>query len=515
MSDVGFAFSLHQLWQVAGCQILLVLAALIVLFVDLAVLRNTSAKSRICILGWLTFLLLFAIFGHVTERDWGSAGGVLLGVFSLDKFTVFLIATIIFAGMLASLLSMAYMKQNELYRTGEYFSLLIFAVYGAVAMVQSVDLLMLFIALEVMSLSVYILAGFRKKDAFSMEGALKYFLLGSFGSAFYLFGMALTYGLTGSINLTHIAQVLSSGVFSQPAVFVAIAMIMAGLFFKMAFVPFHMWTPDVYEGSPTTVTGFMATAVKIAAFGAFIKVFTVAFSPILSLSGQPSLASTASLSTLLAYWKPVLWWVALLTMLFGNLIAVSQTNVKRMLAYSSIAHAGYMALGILAASGQGRAGVLFYLVAYTLMSLGAFGVIFIIDNKERGAQTLDDYRGLGFKYPFLAFMMSLFLVSMAGLPPTGGFVAKFYVFAAAIKQGYIFLAAMGILTSAIAAYYYLRVMYMMYMKDPVREVKPAALDVPATAAIILAGIGIIYIGIDPQWLVHLAEVAQKTLCFVF
>ncbi len=513
MSDLGFSFTMTQLWQVAGGQIILILAALILIFVDLR-LSTEEKPDNVSTMGWLTAIALLAALGHIVYREWPLNDVVLMGVFSIEKFSVFVSVIVIMAGLLATLMSIGYMKNNHLIRS-EYFIMLLFAVYGTIAFVQSVDLLMMFIALEVMSLAVYVLAAFLKNDRKSLEGSLKYFLLGSFGSAFFLFGMALLYGLTGTVNITKIAVSLSNGLFTHPATLVALAMIMAGLFFKMALVPFHMWTPDVYEGSPAVVTGFMATAVKAGAFAVFIKLLSVAFTPILSLSGQPDFNSTINLAALGAYWKPVVWWLALLTMFFGNLLAVSQKNVKRMLAYSSIAHAGYMALGILAANDEGRMGVLFYLFSYTLMNLGAFGVLYILDGTERTAQTLDDYRGLGYKYPFLSFLMSLFMVAMAGLPPTAGFISKFYVFSAAIKEGYLLLAALGVLTSVIGAYYYLRVIYMLYMKDPVRDVKAGAIAAPAMLAIIFAAIGVMYLGILPEGLAQVADAAQKSLAMVF
>jgi NADH-quinone oxidoreductase subunit N len=259
----------------------------------------------------------------------------------------------------------------------------------------------------------------------------------------------------------------------------------------------------------------MATAVKAAAFGVFIKVLFITFTPLLSTNGHPEFSSTVNLAALGAYWKPVVWWAALFTMFIGNLLAVSQQNVKRMLAYSSIAHAGYMALGILAANAEGRAGILFYLFSYTLMNLGAFGVLYLIDGVERKAQTLDDYKGIGFKYPGLAFLMSLFLVAMAGLPPTAGFVAKFYVFSAAIKEGYMLLAALGILTSVFGLYYYLRVIWMMYMVDAEKEVVPGTITAPTMAAIIIAALGVMYLGVLPEGLATIATAAQASLAMVF
>jgi len=513
MNELGFAFSLDDLWRIAGGQIILLLSGLVLIFVDLWQ-QDKEWEKRISLMGWLTAIAFVATLGHIVSKEWSLHEVVFMDVFSMEKFSVFVCSIVLLSGIMASLMSIGYMKNNGLKR-GEYFILLVFAVYGTIALVQSVDLLMAFIALEVMSISIYVLAAFLKDQRSSLEGALKYFLLGSFGSAFFLFGLALMFGITGSVNLTTIASVLSRGLFDHPAVLVALGMIMAGLFFKMAMVPFHMWTPDVYEGSPAVITGFMATAVKAGAFGVFIKILSVAFTPILSQSGQPDFYITAHLSMLASYWKPVLWWLALLTMFFGNLVAVSQKNVKRMLAYSSVAHAGYMALGILAANDQGRMGVLFYLFSYTLMNLGAFGVLFLIDGRERNAQTLDDYRGLGYKCPTLSFVMSLFLVAMAGLPPTAGFIAKFYVFSAAIKEGYFLLASLGILTSVMGAYYYLRVIYMLYMKEPVRDVVPGRVGLPAALVLIFAALGVMYFGILPEGLAHIADAAQRSLSMVF
>ena len=513
MSDLGFSFSLSQLWQIAGGQLILIFAGLILIFVDLW-LTTDEESDHVATMGWLTALSFLVALWYLVHREWPLNEVVLAGVFSTEKFSVFVSAVVLVAGILTSLLSIGYMRNNGMFR-GEYFVLLLFAVYGTIAMLQAVDLLMIFIALEVMSLSVYTLAAFLKDSRKSQEGALKYFLLGSFGSAFFLFGLALIYGVTGTVNITKIAQILSLGPFEHPVVLVALAMLMAGLFFKMSLVPFHMWAPDVYEGSPSIITAYMATAVKAGAFGVFLKLMSVAFTPILSLSGQPEFQSTINLAMLGVYWKPVLWWLALLTMFVGNIVAVSQQNVKRMLAYSSIAHAGYMALGLLAANNEGRMAVLFYLVVYTIMNFGAFGVLFLIDGKEGKAQTLEDYRGLGYKYPTLSLLMSLFLVSMAGLPPTAGFIGKFYLFAAAIKQGYFLLAALGVMTCVIACYYYLRVIWKFYMEEPAREVIAGSISFTTMGVLICLALGIMYFGILPEGLVRVANIAQQSLAMVF
>ena len=513
MNELSISFDLSHLFQVTGGQLILILSGLVLILADMAMLKQDEAvRSRR--LGWLTVIIFALTASHMMSREWGLHNIVFRGIFSADKFSVFVSIVMVISGLLAALMSIGYLENNKVMK-GEYYILLVYAVAGAVGLVQSVDLLMMFITLEVMSLAIYALAAFLKENRYSQEGALKYFLLGSFGSAIFLFGVAIIYGVTGTINLTKIAQILSGGLYQNPAVLLAFAMLMAGLFFKMAMVPFHMWTPDVYEGSPSVITGFMATAVKAAAFGVFVKLLFVSFTPMLSQSGQPDFSSTINLAALGAYWKPVVWWAALLTMFFGNLIAVSQQNIKRMLAYSSIAHAGYMALGILAANGDGRTGILFYLFAYTLMNIGAFGVVYIIDGKERDAQTLDDYRGLGYKYPALGFLMGLFMVAMAGLPPTAGFIAKFYVFSAAIKEGYFVLAALGVMTSVIGAYYYLRVIYMMYMKDEVREVVRGAVAAPTVIALVITAIGVLYLGILPERLATIANLAQQSLAMIF
>ena len=514
MSDLGFSFSLFQLWQIAGGQIILIVASLALIFIDLKLSADDS-PSQVTIMGVLTVMILTAVLLHLIYRQWPLNEIILLDVFSTEKFAVFISCIVLMAGILAALMSIGYMRNNCLVR-GEYFIMLIFAVYGAIAMVQSVDLLMMFIALEVMSLAVYVLTGFLKKDRKSLEAAIKYFFLGSFGSSFFLFGTALLYGLTGSVYLADIAKALSAGpLLEHPAMLIAMGMLLVGLFFKIALVPFHMWTPDAYEGSPSVVTGFMATAVKAAAFGALIKVMVVAFTPVLSQSGQPEFRSLVNLSSLAVYWKPILWWLALLTMFFGNLVAASQTNIKRMLAYSSIAHAGYMLVGVLADNAEGRMGVLFYLFSYILMNLGAFGVLYLVDGRERKAQTLEDYRGLGFKFPGLGFLISFFLVAMAGLPPTAGFIGKFYVFSAAIKEGYFVLAVLGILTSVIGMYYYLRVIYMLYMKEPTRDIDAGPVAAPTMLALTAAALGIIYLGVQPEGLARLALMAQESLSTVF
>ncbi len=513
MNDMNLSFDIYHLWEVCGGQLILITAGLVLIIADMLLLHK-KAEVRGRLLGWITVFVFAAAIGHMAYREWDIHDIVFMNVFSADKFSIFVSIVMIFSGLLAAMMSIGYLQNNRLMK-GEYYILLVFAVAGAVGLVQSVDLLMMFITLEIMSLAVYALAAYLKNSPHSQEGAFKYFLLGSFGSALFLFGVAVIYGVTGTLNITSVAQAISNGMYESVPILVAFAMIMCGFLFKMAIVPFHMWTPDVYEGAPSVVTGFMATAVKAAAFGVFMKVLFVAFTPILSSNGQPDFASTINLSALNPYWKEVLWWLALLSMFFGNLIAVSQSNIKRMLAYSSIAHAGYMVLGIIAANAEGRAGVLFYLFAYTLMNIGAFGIVYLIDGMERDAQELEDYRGIGYRYPSLAFLLSLFMVAMAGLPPTAGFIAKFYVFSAAIKEGYYLLAVLGVLTSVIGAYYYLRVIYFMYMKDELKQVIRGAVAAPTVVALVITALGVLYLGILPERLASIASVAQQSLAMIF
>ncbi len=508
-----YSFDIFQLWNVAAGQIILILAGIILILLDICLIERGQEQKN-CILGWFTVITFILTLLHLMDRTWNLHEIVFMGVFSADKFSIFISIIVLLSGLLSALMGIGYLRNNQTIK-GEFYILLIFAVAGTICMVQSVDLLMMFIGLEIMSLAVYTLAAFLKQDRFSLEGGIKYFLLGSFASAFFLFGIALLYGLTASVNITQIATALSHDLYSQKMVLLALAMIMGGLFFKIALVPFHVWTPDAYQGAPAVVTGFMASAVKAGAIGAFVKILFVAFSPMLSMSGQPDFLSTANLSAIGAYWKPVVWWLSLLTMFFGNLLAISQHNIKRMLAYSSIAHAGYIFIGVIAANDDGRMGILFYLFSYTLMTVGAFGVIYLIDGRERHAQELEDYRGLAYRYPALAFLLSLFMVAMAGLPPTAGFIGKFYLFAAAIKEGYYVLAALGILTSVIGAYYYLRVIYMMYMKEEVREVVRGPVAAPTVLALLVAALGVIYFGILPSGLTQAALAAQQSLAMIF
>ncbi|MFM8352276.1 MAG: NADH-quinone oxidoreductase subunit NuoN, partial [Actinomycetales bacterium] len=354
------------------------------------------------------------------------------------------------------------------------------------------DLLMMFIALEVMSLPLYLLAGMaRRRRLLSQEAAMKYFLLGAFSSAFFLYGSALAYGFAGSIDLGVIAEVLAAKPSQTMLVLAAMAFILIGLFFKVSLVPFHQWTPDVYQGSPTPVTAFMAATVKIAAFGALLRVLYVAF------------------GGLRWDWEPILWIVAIATMVVGSVIAVAQTDVKRMLAYSSIAQAGFILVGVTAASGAGLASSLFYLVTYGFTTIGAFAIITMVRDATGEATALSKWSGLGRKSPIVASLFALFMLSLAGIPLTSGFIGKFSVFAAAIESGAAWLVIVAVLMSAVTAFFYVRVIVLMFFNAPNQDT--ASVVVPSvftTIAVAASATITVVLGIAPQPVLELVANAD-------
>jgi NADH-quinone oxidoreductase subunit N len=377
------------------------------------------------------------------------------------------------------------------YLQTEIWPFFLFALTGMLVFVASNDLLIMFVALEVMSLPLYLLAGMaRRRRLLSQEAALKYFLLGAFSSAFFLYGVAMLYGYSGSVGLVDIADTLAAKPGEGTLVAVGIALLMVGLLFKVAAVPFHQWTPDVYQGAPTPLTGFMAAAVKIAAFGALLRVLYV------GLGGYRW------------DWEPMLWVIAILTMLVGSVVAVTQTDIKRMLAYSAIAQAGFILIGVVAASPAGLASSLFYLVAYSFATVGAFAIVTLVRNASGEATHLSAWAGLGKKSPVVAAVFSLFMLSFAGIPLTSGFVAKFGVFAAGIEAGDTWLVIVGVLASIISAFFYVRVIVLMYFSDPTEET--ASVVVPSaftTIAVTASAVMTIALGVFPQWLLDIAEQA--------
>jgi NADH-quinone oxidoreductase subunit N len=417
------------------------------------------------------------------------------GVVVADNFGLFVVGIIVVVGVLSLAFSPPAVGREGLPQ-GEYYALMLFSLSGMMLMATASDLLVIFLALEVLSLSVYVLTGIRRESAAATEAAFKYFLLGAFSSAFFLYGIAFTYGLTGSTRLDRIGSLIAAQAMAPtPLQFVAMSLLLVGFAFKVSAVPFHMWTPDAYEGAPSAITGFMSTGVKAAAFAAFVRVFLSAFSP-LSVD-----------------WAVVLWVIAAVTMIVGTVVGLLQSNVKRMLAYSSIAHAGYLLLGLVSANDVGKAAILFYLLTYAVTNLGAFGVIVLLEGTDRPNDRVADFAGLSQDHPVLAGLMTVFLLSLGGFPPTAGFIAKWYVFSAAIKAGYSGLAIIGVLTSVISVAYYLRIVVMMYMTPRTAEARGVVPAVPRIAGLALAAAAVVvfYLGILPTRVLDLAAASVASI----
>jgi NADH-quinone oxidoreductase subunit N len=464
-------------------QIILCLTALIVLLED--VFSKQEKKSN---LGYMSLMgvglaILSVLF--LSGRSESAYSGMLL----VDGFASFISLIVCVVTVLTILISINYQKFVSSINCGEYYCLVLFAAVGMMFMGAAGNLLMLFLALETMSISIYALAGFRMNREKSIESALKYFLLGAFASGFLLYGFALIYGATGTLDIVRIGRFLSENreVLHTPLMMGGVAMMTVGFGFKVAMVPFHMWTPDVYEGAPTSVTAFMASGVKAAAFAAMLRVFFIALSP------------------LQVDWTGIMWLFALLTMTVGNVVALSQTDIKRMLAYSSIAHAGYLLVGFVAGSELAMSGMLFYLMGYAFMNMGAFGVIALMGKSGEDYTKISDFAGMGFKYPLMGLALSIFMFSMAGIPPTAGFMGKFYIFTAAINSGFIWLAIFGVINSVISIYYYLRVIVTLYFQDAEQEITLSATSPAIVVAIVLAVIGVLFMGILPSYFWNIAQ----------
>ena len=415
------------------------------------------------------------------------------GVVQADNFALFIAIVLSVIGLLTIMFSSQAVERDGLPQ-GEYYTLILYAVAGMMLMAAATDLLVIFLALEVFSLAVYVLTGIRRTDYAGTEAAFKYFLLGAFSSAFFLYGIAFTYAVTGSTRLDKVSTAIAAQAVSpNPLVWLAVGLLLVGFAFKVSAVPFHMWTPDAYEGAPTVVTGFMSTAVKAAAFAAFVRVFLSAFEPL-----RPD-------------WGVLLSWIAVATMVVGTVVGVVQNNVKRMLAYSGIAHAGYLLVGLVAASNSGKAAILFYLAAYAVANLGAFGVISAISTQARPNGDLHDFTGLWHARPVLAVMMAMFLLSLGGFPPTAGFIAKWYIFQAAIGEGYLAMAIIGVLSSVVSVFYYLRIVVSMFMVTDKAEFDVPQVTAAGLAAMVLAAAGTFYLGVLPSRLIDIATQSISTI----
>ncbi|MDR4506451.1 MAG: NADH-quinone oxidoreductase subunit N [Candidatus Scalindua sp.] len=465
--------------------ILITIAAMVVLITD--VFFKKLPKET---LGYLSFLAVL-ITGLITFAQSGSTVYSPVYSFSdtfvVDNFSIFFNYIFLISTAIVILMSVYYLEQEGV-NYGEYYTLLLFATMGMMLMAGAADLITIFLGLEIMSISLYVLAGFRRERMDSNESSLKYFLLGAFATCFLLYGIALLYGATGTTNIKEIGTFITDNhAFSNPMIVMGASLLIIGFGFKMAAVPFHKWVPDVYEGAPTSVTAFMSAGPKAAAFAVFLRVFLV------------------SLPGLEQKWSVILWVMAALTMTIGNVVAITQSNIKRMLAYSSIAHAGYVLMAVITAGSSGTASILFYLLVYVFMNLGAFAVIMILGKKGDENLQIDDYSGLGYKHPVLAIVMSIFMFSLAGIPPFAGFMGKFYIFSAAVESGFVILAVIGVINSVISVYYYLRVTVVMYMKKPARDFAPLSLSPYIILALIITIWGTIHLGIFPSMIIELAR----------
>jgi NADH-quinone oxidoreductase subunit N len=473
-------------------EIVLSVWAMLLLLVDVFQKGDASVASRRSI-GWL------ALLGIVLAA---VANGWLLtlseiaptGMIALDEFRVFTNFLFLLAAALFVLISERYLDQERLL-LGEVYVLVLFAVVGMMFFAGARDLMVAFIGLETMSVPIYVLVGMNRRDVRSGEGAVKYFLLGAFSSAFFLFGIALIYGATQTTLLPMIAAAAAQQGDSI-LMLGGIGMLAVGFGFKVAAVPFHMWTPDAYEGAPAPITGFMAAGVKAAAFAAFLRVFLTAF---------PSLTST---------WGQIIFWLAIATMVTANLIALVEGNVKRMLAYSSIAHAGYLLVALATGSLTGAASYLFYLVVYTLMTIGAFAVIFAVGRRGEARLDLDAYSGLAWDKPLLGIVMTIFLLSLAGFPLTGGFIGKVYILQAAVSNDLVALAVVLVLASLVSYWYYLRMAWYMWFREPghaAADAEPITMNGTMTVALVVAAVLIVALGVFPNELLQAAERSAATL----
>jgi NADH-quinone oxidoreductase subunit N len=464
-------------------EIILTLVAVLIMFLE-AVL-NDGQKGIFAPLS----ILGLAGAGVGAVMAYGDPGPAFQNMLIVDGFATFFRVLVIGVGILVVFSSTDYLKREHS-PGGEYYALILFSIVGQSIMASANELIMIFIGLEISSIASYILAGYLRNDPRNNESALKYFLLGSFATAFLLYGVAWIYGTTGSTNLTVIRGALLTTSGPMTLATVAAALMFVGFAFKISAVPFQSWAPDVYQGAPAPVSAFLSVGPKAAAFAVLLRVFLTAFGPIASA------------------WVPLVWGVALATMTVGNFAAILQSNVKRLLAYSSIAHAGYVLVAVTAHSGDGSAAAMFYLAAYALTNIGAFAVVAYFSRKGEQFVRVDDFAGLAQRQPAMAAMMTIFMLSLIGVPLTGGFFGKFYIFKAALDAHLVWLTVLGLLNSAVAAYYYLRILVVMYFKEPGEAAEN--LPNPGAAlriAVYASALGVLLLGIFPGWVLDFASKA--------
>lgn len=478
MSDSLFPTS-AEYFRILPEIILTLFGTLIMLLEAVLPERRKNVFAPLTVAG-LAVALLAAVWAN------GDQGPAFHDMLVIDGFATFFRVLVIAVGIFAVFASTEYLYRERALG-GEYFALILFSLVGQCIMATANELIMIFIGLEISSIASYILAGYLRDDPRNNESALKYFLLGSFATAFLLYGIAWIYGITGSTNLLEIRRQLTIGPPSLVLAGAAAALMFVGFGFKISAAPFQIWAPDVYQGAPAPVSGFLSVGPKAAAFAILLRVYFTAF------------------GSISARWEPIVWICALATMVVGNFAAIQQSNIKRMLAYSSIAHAGYVLVAVAAASDIGAAAAMFYLAAYAFTNLGAFAVITYVAGKGEKFTRIDDFAGLAQRQPMMAAMLTIFMLSLIGVPLTGGFFGKFYIFKAALDSNLIWLTVLGLLNSAVAAYYYLRVLVVMYMKDPESSAELPAAGPALKIAVYGSAIGTVLLGIFPSFVLDFAS----------
>jgi NADH-quinone oxidoreductase subunit N len=490
------SFSAGDLFLVLP-ELLVVAAACLVLALDPVL--PSSRKDSLAWLGLGTVALCMGL----TASQLSLSATAFSGLVVIDAYGCFWKLLLYFVTGLTILLSYSYLKEERLY-FGEYYGFVLLALAGMMVMVSSADLLTIYLGTELMSLSLYVMAGLKRAEPRSLEASAKYFVLGAFSSGILLYGISLLYGATGTTRLPAMAAAMAGRSLDDPLLLSATILLAVGFAFKLAVVPFHMWTPDVYQGAPTSVTAFMAVASKAASFGAFLRVFV------------------EGLGGLSANWSAIFLLLCIATLVLGNIVALVQTNIKRMLAYSSIAHAGYALIGVVAAGRlggsaggtNGIASVLLYIAVYTFMTFGAFAIVAMLRKGGLEGEDIEDFTGLAKRQPLAALLMMIFMVSLAGIPPTAGFIGKFYVFMSAVEAGMAWLAALALVFAAISAYYYLRLVMVMYMREPgdVTATSPRLVMSPTLTMVLACAVaGVVLFGLYPAPLVTLATQAVLTL----
>ena len=471
--------------------LLLVAVGLSIMMVD----AFSKDRAGLALTTAMSLFAAAAVAGAIAVRGDIAAPEQITRYLAVDRLGLFFDVVICVGAGLSALLAGGYLKEHGLER-GEFYVLLIFTTFGGMVLARAVDLLSVFLGLETMSLGAYALVAYRRTSARAVEGAVKYFLLGSFAAAILLFGSALLYGATGHTDLAGIQEVVGSGAADPTLTILALVMILVSLAFKLGAVPFHMWVPDAYEGAVTPVTTFMSVAVKAAAFAVLVRVLVGAFGDEVSMN-------------LFTGWTPVIVALAVVTMVWGNLAALAQSSVKRMLAYSSVAHAGYMLVALAATHAVGStavSAVLYYIAAYTVSNVLAFGSLVLMGSKGKEAVSYEDLAGAGLRHPAAAVPFVIGVLSLLGMPPTAGFFAKYYVFSTAVQAGMVWLAVIGVLASAVGAYYYLKVIVYLFMREP-QEGAPIAFPMRSgyvTVALLLAGYYVVRMGVTPGRYLDLA-----------